>query len=372
MIVHDDCKYYTGYKPCGKCDACGECGEYTPWSRLILIIKTAAIGDVVRTTTILSALKKHDPDCCITWITDESAWPLLATNPLIDRLHTFSADGLAAVQACEYDLVLNFEKETRALGLARTIAAAEKKGFVAGRTGMPIAADSDCEYALRLGLDDELKFRTNEKTYPQIIFEMAGQPYNGEEYILELSETSVQFARDFAVRHGLEEDGVRVVGVNTGCGSVFPTKRWTVEGFVGLIEELAPDENLWLVLLGGPLEVEFNREILGRIGESALERVIDSRCDNTLLEFMGIIDCCDAVVTADSLAMHLAIGRKKQVVALFGPTSAVEVDLFGRGEKILPDFDCLCCYRATCKLEKSCMESIDADSVAAATRRCLP
>jgi len=376
LIVQTDCRHYNGYKPCGRRDDCTACPGYAPWSKQILIIKLAAVGDVVRTTAILPGLKKEEPDCCITWLTDKDALPLLKSNPLIDRLRPFTVDGLNAVLAAQYALLLNFEKEARALGFARTVSAASRKGYVASRSGTPAAADSDSEYALRLGLSDELKFRANTLTYPQIIYEMAGLPYAGQEYVLELSEAASRFAQEFATRvrgagsgagSGAGCQPVRIIGLNTGCGTVFATKRWTVAGFVELINELEPLPTVRLVLLGGPLEVEFNRAIK----ELAGDRIVDSGCNNSMEEFLAIVECCDVVVSSDSLAMHLAIGRKKQVVALFGPTCHQEVDLFGRGAKITTEFDCAPCYFTRCDKTPSCMDALRGTTVAAAVRRCL-
>jgi heptosyltransferase-2 len=386
MIVQSDCRHYTGYRPCGRREDCTACPDYAPWAGQILIVKLAAVGDVVRTTTILPGLQKHFPDCCITWLTDEATVPLLKTNPMIHRLYPLTVDGLASVLATNYTLLLNFEKEPRALGFVRGVTAHKRKGFAASRSGTPIAADSDSEYALRLGLSDELKFRRNTKTYPEIIYEMAGLPYEGQEYVLELSRASSDFARRFAERlsgagrrpakrspgrqrakRGADGRPPKVIGINTGCGTVFATKRWTVDGFVELIEDLATLPDTRLVLLGGPLEVDFNRAILARVGN----RIADSGCNNTMEEFLGIIECCDLVVSSDSLAMHLAIGRKKQVVAIFGPTCHQEVALFGRGEKVISDFDCAPCYRTECVRHPSCMEALRGATVAAAVRRCL-
>jgi heptosyltransferase-2 len=367
MTIRPDCRHYDGYKPCKHCDKYGNCQDYVPWGRTILIIKLAAIGDVIRTTSLLPGLREKYPDGCITWLTDESAFPLLRANPLIDRLYPFTVDGIASVMAAEYDLLLNFEKEPRALGVGRMCAAKFRKGFAPSRVGSVMHADADSEYALRLGLSDKLKFEESTKTYPQIIYEMASLPYEGQEYVLELTETAADFARRFAEHHGLEDEGTKVVGINTGCGTVFPTKRWTLEGFVELIDELATLPGVKLALLGGQLEVEYNRAILERVGD----KIIDTGCGNSMEEFLGLIERCDLVVTADSLAMHLAIGRRKQVVALFGPTSAVEVDLFGRGEKVVSDLPCACCYKKFCEISPNCMESISGSQVAGAVQRCL-
>ena len=36
------------------------------------------------------------------------------------------------------------------------------------------------------------------------------------------------------------------------------------------------------------------------------------------------------------------------------PTSAAEIELYGRGEKIAPDMDCLCCYLPRCDKQPHC------------------
>jgi ADP-heptose:LPS heptosyltransferase len=56
-------------------------------------------------------------------------------------------------------------------------------------------------------------------------------------------------------------------------------------------------------------------------------------------------------------------------VALFGPTSAAEIDLYDRGEKIRSDLDCLCCYRQICDRVPNCMQAISVDTVYRAVER---
>ena len=51
----------------------------------ILIIKTAALGDVLRTTSILPGLAARHPGAAITWVTAADAVPLVAHHPLVER-----------------------------------------------------------------------------------------------------------------------------------------------------------------------------------------------------------------------------------------------------------------------------------------------
>src|SRR5512138_2487651 len=136
-----------------------------------------------------------------------------------------------------------------------------------------------------------------------------------------------------------------VVGLNTGAGLRWEHKKWTEDGFVELIALLrahgrgagAPH----VLLLGGPGEADRNRRILERAGSAA----VDAGTGHTLREFIAVVDLCDVVVTGDTMALHVAAALGKKVVALFGPTSAAEIELYGKGRKIVSGAPCAGCYR---------------------------
>jgi len=362
--INWDCMYYSGYKPCGKSEFCENCGHFVPKGKRILIIKLAALGDVLRTTALLPGIKKKYPESFITWITDENAVPLLENNSMIDKLRIFDATGILTAHKTAYDIVLNLEKEDRALALMDLINAKEKRGFAFSEKYTLFIANDASLYALQLGLNDELKFKHNQKTYQQIIYEMAEIPYNGEEYILELSENSLKFAEETESRLPLNKGRFRI-GLNTGCGGVFQTKKWTKNGFLQLSEKLSQDGDCDIMLLGGPREKDFNKSIK----ELSPVSVIDTGCDNSLEEFMGIVSLCDLVVSSDSLASHISAALKKETIVLLGSTCHQEIDLYGRGEKIVSDFPCSPCYKKTCSRKPTCMESMDAETVYKAVRR---
>jgi len=347
-------------------ETCDGCQHYDPWGKRILIIKLGASGDVIRTTPILKPLRDREGPCQVTWITDPISADLLKQTASIDRLLPYSDENCMILQSQEFDLLLNFEKEPRAIALAELVRAKKKLGFASTTGGALSVYNPESIYALRLGLSDELKFRVNQKTYPEIVFEMIGLDHHGEEYEIGLSETARQYGGNFVESAGFDRSRM-VAGINTGCGHVFQTKQWTLEGFAGLIDALRERGDCQIVLLGGPREVEFNRQLMEMAGNG----VIDAGCDSSIDEFMGLVDLCDLVVTADTMAMHIAIGLRKQVVAIFGPTCDEEVDLFGRGEIIDTDFECSPCYLKTCDKNPTCMMALESSAVAAAADRCL-
>ena len=65
----------------------------------IAILKTAALGDVLRTTSILPGLARCHPGMQVTWLTASSARELLEHNPLIDQLELMDPDDPDSVEA---------------------------------------------------------------------------------------------------------------------------------------------------------------------------------------------------------------------------------------------------------------------------------
>jgi len=361
-----DCRHFLGDRPCRFKRICEGCPEYSPMGKRILLVKLAAIGDVLRTTPLLPGLKRAYPRSHITWVVDKEALPLLKNNPLIDRLLPFDFSALLPLEFEAFDLILGLEKETRGAALVSKIKATEKRGFGLGENGNIFPLNPASEYAFFLGLSDDLKFYRNEKTYPELIFEIAEIEYRRDEYLLSLGEEDLAFANQFAKKARLKK-GEAVIGLNTGAGDVFANKAWTLEGYVKLIRALKKRPKTRLLLLGGPKEKDRNREIL----EKARGAVIDGKCDNTLGEFAALINRCDLVVTGDTTALHLAIGLRKKIVALFGPTCAQEIDLYGRGEKIVSSLSCAPCYRRSCSQSPNCMEAVSAEEVLENARKLL-
>ena len=87
--------------------------------------------------------------------------------------------------------------------------------------------------------------------------------------------------------------------------------------------------------------------------------------------FAALVGECSVVVTGDTLAMHMALALERPTIVPFGPTSSAEIEMYGLGEKLVPDMDCLVCYKETCDLVPACMDLITTDQVEAAVHRAL-
>lgn len=354
--INLDCRHYIGEKPCQYGNHCSGCPHYDPITTRILIIKLGALGDALRTTAILPGLKKAFPGAEITWATDSESYPLLKMVPAIDRL--FRLEGMTPLNLTteNFDLVLSFDKALEALSLAKAVSSPDKRGFSKTPLGKLGIFNEASFYSLQLGVDDQLKFFENTLTYQEMIYQMAELPYGGEKYTLEIPPEAREEAEKMAESWGLKE-GDPVVGLNTGSGERFQSKQWSEEAFLELIH-LIGERDTKILLLGGKAEKERNE----RLSQASQGRAVYTGV-HSLSTFAALVDHCGSVVTADTLAMHIALGLSKYTVALFGPTCSAEVDLFGRGQKVIGIEECSPCYLQFCKLEKSCVEKISTQEV---------
>jgi ADP-heptose:LPS heptosyltransferase len=317
------------------------------------------MGDVLRTTPLLRGLKKRDKVCHITWLTEPNVVPILRGISEIDRLLPYTQDTALQLEMETFDELYCFDKEPRASALAMKIRAARKIGFGMGPMGSIICLNRESEYTYELGINDLLKFRTNTKTYPELVFECAGIPYKKpQEYVLPDVSPEIQQAEKWLLKAGVRPGDLKI-GLNTGAGDIFATKKWTEDGYIRLADRLSKELGARVLLLGGPGEVERNL----RITDATKYPVINTGNGNPIREFAGVVGNCSLMVTGDTLAMHIAIGLKVPVLVMLGPTCHQEIELYGRGAKVISNFVCSPCYLSVCPKEIPCMNAISVDSV---------
>ena len=361
-----DCRLFRGEKPCACGRLCENCPHYDPMGTRVLIIKLDAIGDVARTTTILRALRrKYDPSH-VTWLVAPEALDLLNSNPLVDVPLPYDLPALERLRAERFDLVLSLDKTRRAAGVATTVRGETKKGFGLSEYGTAYPLDADAEYAFQLGLDDDLKFRRNTRTYQDVIFEVCGLDYQRDDYEIPIPSEARSFATEFAAENGIEP-GETLVGVNLGGGAMFAHKMWATPRIIEFLRLLRERLDCRVLLFGAERERETTETLLA----AGIPKVHGTGLANTLDRFQALVGLCDVLMGGDTLGMHLALAERLRQVVLFGPTCPREIELYDRGEKIVSPLDCVPCYRKTCGRTPSCMEAIDAERVVEAVLRQL-
>jgi heptosyltransferase-2 len=318
----------------------------------ILILKTGALGDVLRTTAILPGLRERHPGARLEWLTAPGARELVDGHPLVDRVHLWregDAELLRALRETRWGRVISLDDEEPLCALASSLETDALTGaFLDGEGRRTYTDDAaawfDMGLLSRLGKAEADRLKVaNTRTHPELLCEALGVAQGHPELPLppEAHErASTRLEPETLARRS------RWIGLNTGAGGRWPSKQLSIERTVELarlLDAARPGE-LGFVLLGGPDEAERNRILLAGLVDAGCA-VIDGGPENTLLEFAALVDGLDLLVTSDSLALHVAIARRVPVVAFFAPTSAAEIELHGRGECVRSTAADYCSYR---------------------------
>lgn len=371
-IIHTDCRFYRTDRPCQPHKdsgvTCPVCKVYDAIRTRVLLVKLDAIGDVLRTTSLLTPLRQKYPQAEITWLTRAASSALLRNNRMVDRVLVLEDDALTYLQSKRFDVVINPDTSELSTRLATLAKGDVKFGYVLDESERIKPLNAAARDWYLMGLDDRRK-KANRRSYQSIVMDICELPGGDHPIIWMVSEEEHAYAEEFARQRGIDKRRDLVIGFNTGAGGRWAWKKWTVEGYSALAAALfKTHKNAKILLYGGREEAQRNAE-LGRLDR---DRIFDTGAGNSLREFGALVDLCDLMVTGDTLGLHVATALRKKIVCLFGPTSADEIEGYGLMEKITPqDMPCLCCYLPDCKVRPACMQRIDAATVLGACNRLL-
>ncbi|MBN95957.1 MAG: heptosyltransferase [Deltaproteobacteria bacterium] len=364
-----DCRLFTGFSPCHYRRSCRSCPHYEAVDTRILLVQLGLLGDVLRTTSLLPAIRRRYPRAHITWLTRPEAAEVLRENPLVDRVLRLGEATGALLASLQFDIALCPDKELPACSLMQLVQCEDKRGFTIDANGSIVPLGESAHRLYELGLDNYQKFFVNEKTEQHLMTEALGFEYAHDRYIVVLTDRERRWALEDRRIAGVGDSEV-LIGWNTGCSARYPYKKLTVEDQVHLMETVwqrtVRKDRVRFALLGGGAEDETRNR---RIGEMLSERqipVTQTPCLQGVRRGLAAVAGCDMVVSGDSLGMHMAIGLKKPTVAWFGITCHQEIDLYGRGIKVLSEVPCRPCWLQRCQLKRKCYRHLPWPEMSAA------
>lgn len=310
----------------------------------VLLVQLSAIGDVLRAGSVVASLRSRYPAARIGMLSFAEYTEVMQGIPGLSYIHAFPnaalRDGLNAqksredvlralydhsylplhdLQTRRYDVAVNFHfSRASALLTAHSTA---RRCF-----GMTAHPDGTCGVygSEALALYDDLS-----------------SPYRDE-------RSADHLARRYHRMCGLSPDGACLrfevpdgtpdpmshvpggAGIAIHVGAGWRDKCWPSKHWRELIIRLGLELDRPVILLGTPAERDRNfRSVLAGLPGRRPE-VVDL-CGRPFLESARALSRCGIFIGADSGPMHLASALNVPVVALFGPTSAMEsYPLIGR------------------------------------------
>ena len=349
--------------------------------RRILLVRLRLLGDVVFTTPLLRALRRHDADAHLTYLVEPLAAPIVAANPHVDEVMVVpKQQGLARwrgdwswarrLRAARFDIAIDLHGGPRAAWLTWASRAPMRIGYqTSGRTWM---------YTHAVTRPDGLAPRHSVRNQWDLLGPLGIDDCDPARDAVEMTEDQAATSR---VARRLQDVGIgpadTLVVVHVSAGN--PFRRWPPEAFAEAVCELVRrDPARRFVLTSGPSDAEAARAIVGqvatRLGPGAAA-IAHGQFD--VGELRSLAARAAVYIGGDSGPLHIAATTRVPIVALFGPTLAErsmpwrDPHWFAEGVDAGP-LPCRPCHQRTCEPgDFRCLAGIQPGRVVAATERAL-
>lgn len=321
----------------------------------VLLIKPSALGDVVQTLPLLSALRERWPEAHISWVIKKSLSDLLVGHPDLNEIVTYDdrtrgpryaltlADLWRRLRRHRYDLAIDMQGLMRSGGMAIASRARRRVGFSIAREGA------------RHAYTDPIQVPTLQMPAVQRYW-LVAQALGIDSAIataqLGLTANHTEWAAE-----QLRDLPRPILAVHPGAK--WQTKRWPAEHFAELCRRAVQMHDAGILLLGGPETAPECNEI-----EAALDgHVVNLAGKTTLRQLASLSAAADAFLSCDSGPMHLAAALGTPVVSVFTCTSPLRAAPHGEAHRaVATGVDCAASYVRTCPHLK-CMSELTPDRV---------
>lgn len=285
----------------------------------------SAVGDVVHTLPVVTAIKRAHPRAHITWVLQPGPAALVRGHPaideivLFDRRHGWRAllEVRRALRGRPFDVVLAMQDYLKA-GLVTALPSAPVKlGYDRAR-----ARDANWiftnrrlpPHAPRHIQDEYLEFA-----------DAIGVPTAPLTWDIGPWPEERGWQREFVARFDRPIAALVI-------GSSRAEKDWIPERWAALAQALHDAYGLAPVLVGArtPREEATEREVVRRAGA-----VVTSALDSGLRPLVGILDAAALVVSIDTGPLHIAVALQRPVVSLLGATNPLRYGPYRRFEDLV-------------------------------------
>jgi lipopolysaccharide heptosyltransferase II len=347
----------------------------------ILLVRLRLIGDVVFTTPLLRALRRHHPGAELTYLVERAAAPVVRGNPhLADLIVVPHRRGVArvrddlrlarALRQRRFDVAIDLHGGPRSAWLTWASGAPRRIGYTG--TGRRWLYTDVVERAPDLGP------RHSVANQWDLLGPLGIGPPDPEQMPVEMVEDPEAAARVSLRLAAAGLKGHPLVVLHVSAGN--PFRRWPEDAFAAVAERLVRhDPSRRVLFTSGPSDANaarrsaaMARQRLGPLGAG----VADAG-EFDLAELHSLIGRAAVYIGGDSGPLHIASTTATPIVALFGPTLRERSLPWRSGRYAVEAVDagplpCRPCRQRTCAPgDFRCLTRIAPEQVADAAERAM-
>ena len=334
----------------------------------VLIIKLGGIGDLLLSTPALKALRDLYPEAEISILVPSRVYGVVKSLSYIDRVFTFNL---------EYGKVFPFSKRLRNLKILfilrkkRFDVAINMRTLVSDRSakkmkilldiirpGMKVGRDTEGRgYFFDIKIPETDIGTKSETEYDIETVKALGADTIDRTIDFEIDQESIESVDRIMERECTSKD-VILIGVHPGG---MPSRRWPIENFVKLAEDLPKRMPCKLVATGGESEISLIKELV----RASRSEVINLAGKLSIMELGALIRRCNLFLSNDTGPIHMAAIIGTPLVAIFGPGDIAHYDPRNISQRVVVLYekaDCAPCDKIECETMK-CLKKIHPEDV---------
>ncbi|HET6387006.1 MAG TPA: lipopolysaccharide heptosyltransferase II [Armatimonadota bacterium] len=324
--------------------------------RRILIVKLSSIGDVVHALPVARSLRLGFPDAYICWAVHRSCREVVEGNPYLDEVFVLEEKTLgrlfrAGIQlrAKGFDTAIDLQGLFVSGLLTWLSGSRDRIGFIGNQE-------------MRRLFINRPSVRSNRRMLP---------PYCYMEFAVAAGGPSLEPAPEIFVsaehRRAAGEllapalsRGGPIVALNPGAR--WDTKRWSIEGFAAVADQLMDEHGAEVVIIGGPGD----RPLADAIAAKMRSNPLSIAGQTSLKTLAAVFERSAIYLGGDTGPMHIAAAMGTPVLAIFGPTDPEKTGPVGAPYRIIRhEVPCGPCRLHECG-HHTCMRRVTPEEVTAA------
>jgi lipopolysaccharide heptosyltransferase II len=332
----------------------------------LLIVRTDRIGDVMLSLPLAGIIKKHYPECKITFLLKEYTRPLALNNPFIDEVLVLKEnngkvllnDNIHLISNNKYDSVIVVSPSFIITLLIFLCGIKNRIGT--GYRWYSFLLNRKIYEHRKYGRKHELEFNVD-------LLEPLGIKGNinfeNVKFNFLPGETGKAVIKKIFKENEIPRDKPIII-IHPGSGG--SAVDWPVNNFKQLINSVLNEMDVSILLTGSESEISLCEEL--RVSE----RVINFAGKFDLAELIALIDTCDIFISNSTGPIHIAAALGKYTIGFYPKIPACSPKRWGpytkRRAVFTPSIECTECTRKQCEM-LNCMDSIKPDDVMAEIKK---
>lgn len=332
----------------------------------ILIVRIDRIGDVVLSLPLAAIIKKHFPDCKVSFLLREYTKPLAVNNPNIDEVITLKEiEGKLSVRENVQLLKNRFDvcivayptypialilflsniKTRIGTGYRWYSFLFNKKNYEHRKYGEYHELEYNVHLLQQLGIDEKV-------TEENVSYGITSSIENEERVKKDLKELGINFSKPIIIVHP---------------GSGGSAINLPISKMKEIVNNLS-GENVEILITGTTAEKELCQSLVVNNSTKNLAGKYD------LGRLIALINQCNVMIANSTGPIHIAAALGKNVIGFYPKFTAASAKRWGpytnKKNIFTPDIDCTNCTRKQCE-KLNCMDSIRSDKVVQTVKNIL-